>query len=120
MLESRKRSECRQTAQCVKQPCPLWAGCGHLVGRAQPCKVKIHVPQRRMSAESPDLRCCLGNCIRVFGSVANFGKLRIHALRRTQLSSERRELLECGLARRLELSLADHVRDFDAFQGRRG
>jgi hypothetical protein len=54
------------------------------------------------------------------GSVANFGKLRIHALRRTQLSSERRELLECGLARRLELSLADHVRDFDAFQWCRG
>ena len=49
-------------------------------------------------------------------SLANFGKLRIQAFLRTQLSSERRELLECGLARRLELSFVDHVRDFDAFQ----
>jgi hypothetical protein len=54
--------------------------------------------------------------LRFCGSVANFGKLRIQALLWTQLSSERRELLECGLARRLELSFVDHVRDFDAFQ----
>ncbi len=50
----------------------------------------------------------------IFGSVANFGRLRMNALRWTQLSSDRRELLECRLARRLELSLVDHVRDFDA------
>ena len=39
---------------------------------------------------------------------------------RTQLSSERREVLEWGLAREIELSFADHVRDLNAFQCCRG
>jgi hypothetical protein len=48
------------------------------------------------------------------GSVANFGGRRIHGFGSTQLSSESRKLLECGLARRLKLALSDRVGDFDA------
>ncbi len=54
------------------------------------------------------------------GSVANFAARRNDSCCWRQLSSEGGELLECGLAGRLELSFADHVGDFDTFECGRG
>lgn len=43
----------RQRGRCARHECRKRAGSGHLVRRAQPCKVKVRVSQRRMSASSP-------------------------------------------------------------------
>jgi hypothetical protein len=50
------------------------------------------------------------------GSVAIFSAGRNDLKLWTQLSSECRELLKCGLTREVELPFAYHVRDFNAFQ----
>jgi hypothetical protein len=54
------------------------------------------------------------------GFVANFISRRSDSYRWTPLFSKCRELLEWGLTRGIELPIADHVRDFDAFQSCRG